>query len=179
MRIIGGQYGGRRFTPPANKWKTRPTTDYAKEALYNILQNRIDFSEVSMLDLFGGLGNHAIECISRGCEDATYVEKYGPCVKFVKDTAAQLNIEEHINIIRQDVLKFLKVPSQSYDFIFADPPYAAKFMNDLPSLILDNNWLSQEGVLVIEHDQNTDFKSHKAFTESRQYGGCHFSFFGQ
>lgn len=177
MRIVGGYLGGRRFSPPANKWKTRPTTDYAKEALYNILQHKLDFEQMKMLDLFGGLGNHSFEVISRGCADATYVEKFGACVKFVQHTAKELDIEDEILIVKSDALKFIKDCGEEYDYIFADPPYAAKFMKDIPDLIMNANILASEGLLVVEHDQSTDFAQHQRFVQVRQYGGCYFSFF--
>ncbi|MEL6276840.1 MAG: RsmD family RNA methyltransferase, partial [Bacteroidota bacterium] len=110
MRIIGGQFKGRRFHPPADKWPTRPTTDYAKEGLFNILQNRLDFSSLRVLDLFGGTGSHDYEFISRGCKDVTYVDRHGPAVAFVKKTIATLGVEDHITIFKMDVFRFLKRP---------------------------------------------------------------------
>ena len=107
MRIISGIFKGRKFTPPAKNWPTRPTTDFAKEGLFNILQNRIDFEQTVMLDLFGGTGNHCYEFISRGCSDATYVDKFPGCVRFVQKTAEALNIKEKITIKQSDVFKFL------------------------------------------------------------------------
>jgi 16S rRNA G966 N2-methylase RsmD len=99
MRVIGGELKGRKFIPPAKNWPTRPTTDYAKEGLFNILYNRIDFEEIKMLDLFGGTGSHCYEFISRGCNDCTYVDKHGPCVAFVKKMAIEFKIEDKITII--------------------------------------------------------------------------------
>src|SRR5210317_2001209 len=107
MRIISGKFKGRHFYPPADKWPTRPTTDFAKEGLFNILQNHLDFAELKVLDLFGGTGNHSYEFISRGCMDVTYVDKFGACVKFVYQTVKKLDIEDCIKIVRYDVFKFI------------------------------------------------------------------------
>ena len=178
MRIIGGKFGRRRFNPPANNWPTRPTTDYAKEALYNILQNKIDFEETKMLDLFGGTGNHCYEFLSRGSTDVTYVDSFGKCVAFVKKTANELDVKEDLTVLKSDVFRFIKSTNQQFDFIFADPPYNLKALNQLPDLILDNDLLAVDGMLVIEHDQQNSFEEHKRFVEVRKYGGCMFSFFG-
>lgn len=177
MRIIGGKFGRRRFNPPANNWPTRPTTDYAKEALYNILQNRIDFENTKMLDLFGGTGNHCYEFLSRGSEEVTYVDNYAKCAAFVKKTAKELEVEDNIKVIKSDVFRFLKNVKEQYDFILADPPYSLKTLAQLPDLIFENKILAVQGILVIEHDQQNSFEEHKRFIEVRKYGGCMFSFF--
>ena len=108
MRIISGQFKGRRFSPPASKWPTRPTTDFAKEGLFNILQNNLNFEEIKVLDLFGGTGSHSYEFISRGCRDVTYVDQFAGCVKFVKKTAEQLDIQDFIKVVNSDVFKFIE-----------------------------------------------------------------------
>lgn len=115
MRIIGGKFKGRKFYPPADNWPTRPTTDFAKEGLFNILNNRIDFQQTVMLDLFGGTGSHSYEFISRGCEDVTYVDKFGACVLFVRKTAQILDIEPFIKIYKMDVFKFIQTNQRKYD----------------------------------------------------------------
>jgi len=177
MRIISGQFKGRRFYPPADKWPTRPTTDYAKEGLFNILANRIDFEEIKVLDLFGGTGNHSYEFISRGCKNVTYVDKFGGAVTFVKKTAKELDIEDHINIFRSDVFKFITRTSQQYDYIFAGPPYGMPALDSIPNLIFEHNLLSEEGLFVLEHNPNHDFSQHPYLTEVRNYGKTLFSFF--
>ena len=177
MRIIGGKFGRRRFNPPANNWPTRPTTDYAKEALYNILQNRIDFEETKMLDLFGGTGNHCYEFVSRGSMDVTYVDSFGKCIAFVRKTAKELDVENNLTVLKSDVFRFIKSADEQYDFIFADPPYHLKTLNQLPDLILDNGLLATDGILVLEHDQQNSFEEYKRFVDVRKYGGCMFSFF--
>jgi len=177
MRIIGGKFGSRRFNPPANNWPTRPTTDYAKEALYNILQNKIDFEETKMLDLFGGTGNHCYEFLSRGSQDVTYVDKFGKCVAFVRKTAEELKVEDDLRVIKSDVFRFIKSCEEQFDFIFADPPYHLKTLSQLPDLILENDLLADEGILVVEHDNQNSFEDHSRFIDVRKYGGCMFSFF--
>lgn len=107
MRIISGKFGGRKFYPPADKWPTRPTTDISKEGLFNVLNNRLDWEEVKMLDLFGGTGNHCYEFISRGCIDATYVDQFMGCIKFVQEVSEKLNIENELRIVRSDVFRFI------------------------------------------------------------------------
>lgn len=168
-----------RFSPPADNWPTRPTTDFSKEALYNILTNRIDFSEIKFLDLFGGTGAHCYECISRGCEDATYVDKYGPAHKFVKQMVAKLKIEENITFWKMDVFKFIKLNKDQYDLIFAGPPYPLKNIPDIPVLILEKGMLKDDGLLIVEHNPNENLENISGFKESRKYGQTIFSFFKQ
>jgi len=178
MRITGGRLGGLRFSPPADNWPTRPTTDYSKEALYNILMNRIDFEEVKFLDLFGGTGSHCYECISRGCTDTTYVDKFAPAAGFVKKTAEKLKIEEYIKIWKMDVFKFIKVNKGNYNLIFAGPPYPLKNIPDIPKLIMQGSLLNKEdGILVVEHNPNEKLDDMFGFIEMRKYGQTIFSFF--
>ncbi|MDF1696467.1 MAG: RsmD family RNA methyltransferase [Saprospiraceae bacterium] len=177
MRIIGGEFKGRRFNPPAKNWPTRPTTDFSKEGLFNILQNRIDFSETKMLDLFGGTGNHCYEFISRGCEDATYVDKFGGCVAFVKKTASTLDIEDRLTIVKSDVFKFIRTVQHKYDYIFAGPPYPLPILDSIPDEIFKYELLKEEGLFVLEHNPNHDFKKHGRYIEERNYGTTIFSFF--
>lgn len=177
MRIIGGKLKGRRFEPPAANWPTRPTTDFAKEALFNILNNRIDFEAVRMLDLFGGTGSHCYEFISRGCTDATYVDKFPGCVRFVRQMAAQWGIEAYLKIYQMDVLRFITFTPEQYDYIFAGPPYALPNMEALPDKILNAGLLQPGGLLVLEHNPQHDFSKHPQLTDVRNYGQTHFSFF--
>ncbi len=177
MRIISGKFKSRKFYPPADKWPTRPTTDFAKEGLFNILSNEINFEETKMLDLFGGTGNHCYEFISRGCQDVTYVDKFGLAVKFVQQISKELGVEDHIRIIRSDVFKYLKMDPLSYDYIFAGPPYPLPNLNEIPNIIFSNTILSPEGLFVLEHNPNHDFKSHKNYLKERNYGTTIFSFF--
>lgn len=177
MRIISGEFKGRRFYPPADKWPTRPTTDFAKEGLFNILQNRIDFSEIKMLDLFGGTGNHSYEFISRGCMDVSYVDQHGPCIAFVKKMATELKVENRIHIFKEDVKKFVNSSRQNYDYIFAGPPYPLPWLDEIPDLVFTNELLKPTGTFVLEHNPNHNFTKHPNFVESRNYGTTIFSFF--
>ncbi|MBK7634918.1 MAG: RsmD family RNA methyltransferase [Saprospiraceae bacterium] len=177
MRIIGGFFKGRKFIPPAKNWPTRPTTDFAKEGLFNILNNKIDFEEVIMLDLFGGTGNHSYEFISRGCTNVTYVDKFQGCIDFVQKTAGELKIEDKIKIIRSDVFRFLQSNIRQFDYIFAGPPYPLPNLNTIPDVIFQTETLAPDGLFVMEHNPNHDFKSHNRFVEARNYGTTIFSFF--
>ncbi len=177
MRIIGGEFKGRKFYPPAKNWPTRPTTDFAKEGLFNIIQNNFDIEDLKVLDLFGGTGNHGYEFISRGCNDVTYVDKFGGCIAFVKKTAKELNIEEKISIRKSDVFKFIKSTGASYDYIFAGPPYALKTMDTIPDLIFKHKLLKEEGWFVMEHNPNHNYKSHPNYRNERNYGKTIFSIF--
>lgn len=177
MRIIGGQFKGRKFVPPAKNWPTRPTTDFAKEGLFNILNNRIDFEKTVMLDLFGGTGSHSYEFISRGCNDVTYVDKFYGCVQFVIKTVAELKIENRIKIVKSDVFSFLQSNIRSYDYIFAGPPYPLPTLNSIPDEIFRCGALAENGIFVLEHNPNHNFKKHLRYLEERNYGTTIFSFF--
>ncbi len=177
MRIIGGKFKGKRFSPPADKWPTRPTTDFAREALFNILNNNFYFDEISVLDLFGGTGSMTFEFISRGTEDLTYVEKYYPCVQYVKKTINELNAEDDVQIIRGDVFRFLEGCQKKYDIIFADPPYQLPTIDILPHSIFEQQLLKENGLFILEHGNQTPFSLHPNFSEERSYGNTFFSFF--
>ncbi len=177
MRIISGKFKGRRFFPPADNWPTRPTTDFAKEGLFNILNNHFDFEEIKVLDLFGGTGSHSYEFISRGCRDVTYVDKFPACVAFVKKTANALGVEHHLHIVRADVFRFLATCREQYDYIFAGPPYPLSNIPEIPGLIFSLNLLLPGGWFVLEHSPQHDFKGHPHFAEARHYGKTIFSIF--
>ena len=177
MRIIGGTFKGRRFHPPAKNWPTRPTTDFAKEGLFNVLNNHFYFDELRVLDLFGGTGSHSYEFISRGCDDVTYVDKFPGCVTFVKRTAQDLGIEDRIRIVRSDVFRFMERDGGQYDYIFAGPPYPLPTLNTIPDRLFENNLLAPGGWFVLEHNPNHDFTDHPHFDETRNYGKTIFSIF--
>ncbi len=177
MRIIGGEFKGRKFFPPADKWPTRPTTDFAKEALFNTLINRFNFEEIKVLDLFGGTGSHSYECISRGCLDVSYIDKFGACVDFVKKTTKVLEIEDKINIRKMDVFKYLKTSKEKFDYIFAGPPYPLPTIPQIPDLVFANSILKEDGLLIVEHDNNHIFSNHVNFSHQRNYGMAIFSYF--
>lgn len=163
---------------PSSKWKTRPTTDYAKESLFNILHHQVDYEGIEALDLFSGTGSIAYEFVSRGARAVTVVEKYGPCVQFIKQQAATFKIDAHFTFHKTDAFRFLKNCNTAYDIIFADPPYAHPQYTQIPDLIVQNKLLKKDGILIIEHDSRQNFENYSNFTELRQYGQSYFSFFG-
>lgn len=177
MRIISGKFKGRRFSPPADNWPTRPTTDFAKEGLFNILNNNIDFEETKVLDLFGGTGNHSYEFVSRGCVDVTYVDKFPGCLAFARKMAAELKVEDNIKIVQMDVFKYIEFCKEKYDYIFAGPPYGMPALDTIPDKIFEHNLLAPKGWFVLEHNPNHSFDKHPNFMEMRMYGKTYFSFF--
>lgn len=177
MRIIGGIFKGRRFSPPADHWPTRPTTDIAKEGLFNILNNLIDFEDTKVLDIFGGTGNHSYEFISRGSQQVTYVDKFGPAVAFVRQTARTLGIESQLRIIRGDAFKFIAQCPEDFDYIFAGPPYGMPELDTIPNLIFEHQLLRAAGIFVLEHNPHHRFEDHPFFWQKRSYGQTIFSFF--
>jgi 16S rRNA (guanine966-N2)-methyltransferase len=177
MRIIGGKFKGRRFNPRANNWPTRPTTDFAREGLFNILNNHFDFEAMKVLDLFGGAGGHSYEFVSRGCADVTYVDKFPACVAFVRETAQALGVEAAIKVIKADVFRFLENCREQYDYIFAGPPYALSRIDEIPDLIFQYGLLKEGGWLVLEHDPSHAYETHPRFFQRRNYGKTIFSFF--
>lgn len=177
MRIIGGKFKGRRFHPPADHWPTRPTTDYAKEALFNILNNQLDFEETKVLDLFGGTGSHSYEFVSRGCTDVTYVDKFPDAVRFVRKTSEQLDIGNCLKIFQMDVFRFISHTTEQFDYIFAGPPYGLPTIDTIPDLIFERNLLLPDGIFVLEHNPHHDFIEHPRLADVRNYGKTIFSFF--
>ena len=175
MRIISGTYGGRRLSPPKNI-TARPTTDFAKESLFNLLNNRMDFEGIDVLDLFAGTGGIGIECVSRGAREVTAVEIAHVQQNWIISCCKQLGIR-NLSVIRGDVFKFLSACRTKYDLIFADPPYALEQLPTLPDVILGQDILKEDGWLVIEHGKDTNFTSHLRHVETRTYGSVHFSFF--
>ncbi len=178
MRIISGQYGGRRFEAPRNL-QARPTTDIAKEGLFNILQNRIGFEGISALDLFSGTGSISFELLSRGAASVVGVEMGRPQQQFIQKVSQELKIGRELQLVRGDVFKYLKGSSQQFDLIFADPPYALTELPQLPDLIFEGNRLKEGGLFILEHGKENDFSLHPHFVELRKYGAVHFSFFGK
>jgi 16S rRNA (guanine(966)-N(2))-methyltransferase RsmD len=175
MRIISGTYGGRRLSPPKNI-TARPTTDFAKESLFNLLNNRMDLEGTDVLDLFAGTGGIGIECVSRGAREVTAVEIAHVQQNWIISCCKQLSIR-NLSVIRGDVFKFLSACRTKYDLIFADPPYALDRIEELPDLIMGQQLLKENGWLVIEHGKDTDFTNHPNHIETRNYGSVHFSFF--
>ena len=175
MRIISGTYGGRRLSPPKNI-TARPTTDFAKESLFNLLNNRMDFEGIDVLDLFAGTGGIGIECVSRGAREVTAVEIAHVQQNWIISCCKQLGIR-NLSVIRGDVFKFLSACRAKYDLIFADPPYALEELPELPDRILSSQLLRSGGLLVLEHGERNDFSEHPMFLEHRAYGSVNFSIF--
>lgn len=178
MRIIGGIYGGRRISPPPKMPYTRPTTDIAKEGLFNILQNNLDFDGMKTLDLFGGTGSISFELASRGVANLTIIEKDSNMYDFIKKTAGDLGLL-NINILRSDVFKFMESTACKYDFIFAGPPYALATIDELPKKIVEKKLLNPGGWFVLEHTPRNDYKKFDLYRTERNYGTTIFSIFVQ
>lgn len=176
MRIISGQLGGRKINPPAKMPYTRPTTDIAKEGLFNVLQHRIDFDDMHTLDLFGGTGSISYELASRGAAQLTIVEKDNTMFDFIKKTAESLRIT-NMKFVKMDVFKFLEHGTETYDFIFAGPPYALTTIDDLPKIIINKNKLNKNGWFVLEHTPRNDYKTFEKYSFEKNYGTTIFSFF--
>lgn len=176
MRIISGKFKGKRLMAPA-KLPVRPTTDFAKEALFNILNNSFYFDEVSLLDLFSGTGNISYEFASRGCKTITAVDANMGCIQYINKTAKEL--EFNIKTFKSDVFKFLEKTSTNADIVFADPPYDftdEQFAN-IAQLVFERNLVAAEGYLIIEHSKHTDLSNLAHFSFLKRYGGSVFSFF--
>ena len=174
MRIISGKLKGRHISPPKN-FSARPTTDFAKESLFNVLNNIIDFEQAYILDLFSGTGSISYEFISRGAGFVVAVEVNNKHASFIRDTARDLKL--NINIVQMNAFLYIKKTKQQFDVIFCDPPYQLEGINTIPELVFENNLLKQDGWLIIEHSSKINFNDHEHFFETRNYGSVHFSFF--
>ena len=175
MRIIGGKYKGRRITPPAG-FKARPTTDFAREALFNILTNRIDFESAAILDLFSGTGTMSYEFASRGTAEVHLVEKDVIHINGIRKIIRELGIE-NIKTVHIDVKAYLRTCRTKYDLVFADPPYDLQWLKEIPDMVLESGIMKNEAFFILEHPRNMSFADHKCFFEHRHYGGVNFSFF--
>ncbi len=177
MRIIAGSLKGRRLNPPTSL-PVRPTTDMARESLFNILNNYIDYEDCTVMDLFAGTGAVSIEFISRGVKEVTSIDVNAQCTDFIKDTARQFNIS-NIHVVRSDVFDLIKRAYKKFDIIFADPPYALENLPQLPDLIFEHNLLTDDGVFILEHPREYQFEEHPHFWQHRTYGKVNFTFFAQ
>ena len=175
MRIITGIYKGRHFDIPRS-FKARPTTDFAKENIFNVLTQYVDFDGAEALDLFSGTGSISLELVSRGCQTVVSVEMDRDHHRFIQECLKKLNTKVCIPI-RGDVFRFVKSCRQQYDFIFADPPYALKELPQIPDLVLKKGILKEDGIFVFEHGKDHDFSEHPNFIEHRQYGSVNFTLF--
>ncbi len=175
MRIITGKYKGRHFDIPRS-FKARPTTDFAKENIFNVLVQYVDFDGATVLDLFSGTGSISLELVSRGCSQVVSVEMDRDHHRFIQECLKKLETDICIPI-RGEAFRFLKTCKQQYDLIFADPPYALKELATLPDIIFEKQLLKDEGIFVLEHGKDHDFSKHPHFKEHRQYGSVNFSIF--
>ena len=173
MRIITGKYKGRHFDIPRT-FKARPTTDFAKENIFNVINAYVDWEETTALDLFAGTGSISLELLSRGCQQVISVEKDCDHARFISQCMEKLGTDEHI-LIKGDVFRFLKSCHQKFDLIFADPPYALPELETIPDLIFQYDLLKEDGLLVFEHGKNNDFSTHPHFIEHRSYGSVNFT----
>ncbi len=175
MRIISGKFKGKRITPPQNI-TARPTTDFAKESLFNLLNNRIELEDADVLDLFSGTGSISLECISRGAREVIAIEMAQRQADFIRKTIAQLNIS-NLRLLRTDVFRFLGSCKIQFDFIFADPPYDLPTLPTLPQIIFERGLLKEDGIFVLEHPEKYNFSEHPHFCDHRNYGSVNFTFF--
>lgn len=175
MRIITGIYKGRHFDIPRT-FKARPTTDFAKENIFNVLNGYLDFEEATALDLFSGTGSISLELLSRGCQQVVSVEADRDHHAFIRQCLKKLDTDRCI-AIRGDVFRFMKSCHQQFDLVFADPPYALQELPTIPTLVFGHNLLKPRGIFVFEHGKDHDFSADPHFVEHRSYGSVNFSIF--
>jgi len=176
MRIISGEFGGRKFNPPANMPYTRPTTDIAKEGLFNIIQHRIELEDIKTLDLFGGTGSISYELASRGAGDLTIIEKDAMMYEFIKKNMQILKVE-NCKVLRLDVFSYLSTCNEKFDFIFAGPPYALGSIDELPKIIVQRKLIADGGYFVLEHTPRNEYGKFEGYEFHRNYGTTVFTFF--
>jgi len=175
MRIISGTYKGRRISAPSNI-TARPTTDFAKEGLFNLLNNRIDFEDIDVLDLFAGTGGIGIEFVSRGCNSAISIEQNERHCAFIRKVCEDLKIK-NLSLMKTDVFRFINSCHSKFDLIFADPPYELEELKEIPDIIFKNQLLKEDGLFILEHSSKDSFVAHPNFDDHRNYGNVNFSFF--
>lgn len=176
MRIIGGYLKGKSILPPAG-YKARPTTDFAKEGLFNTLTNEFDFESVSVLDLFGGTGSISFEFASRGCPEVITVEMNAVNANFIKKSSASLGLAKVHQVVHHNVFDFIPLCSKTFDIVFADPPYALDGLEGIPDKVLEKGLVNEGGYLILEHPSEYSFVSHGSFVKEKKYGNVHFSYF--
>ena len=175
MRIVSGKYRGKLIVPPAG-FTARPTTDFAKENLFNIIAPNFDMEEVEALDLFSGTGSITYELVSRGCARVDLVELNAKHFAFIKKMVAELKMTQ-VHAVKNNAFTFLSFCTARYDLIFADPPYEIKGVEKIPDLVFERSLLKPDGWLIVEHSAGKDFSSHSRFWQHRKYGSVNFSFF--
>lgn len=176
MRIIGGKLKGRAIYPPVG-YKARPTTDFAREGLFNVLDNEYEFDGLSVLDLFGGTGAVSFEFASRGAAQVHCVEMAQTNASFIREQSVKLGLQNCVKVVRHNVFDFLGICTSKYDIVFADPPYAIDGLDTLPDAVLSRDILHQGGYFILEHPDEYSFDSHPSFVKEKKYGNVHFSFF--
>jgi 16S rRNA (guanine966-N2)-methyltransferase len=175
MRIISGKFKGRRLTAPRNL-PVRPTTNFAKESIFNVLHHRVAWEELKVLDLFCGTGNISLEFISRGVHSVLSVDSHSGCIKFIRDCCKLLEVE-NLHLLKRDALQFIQTTSANFDLIYADPPYDLKELAALPDMVLTKNILTPSGWFILEHGPKQDFSAHPHFYLHRNYGHVNFTIF--
>lgn len=176
MRVVSGTLRGRRFDPPES-FDARPTTDFAKENIFNVLCNIVDFEDIAVLDLFGGSGSISYEFASRGCKDVTCVEKSSTHQRFIARTVEAFGISGKVKVLRGDALKYIMSADRKFDIIFADPPYSMPEVDQIPDMVMSNDLLNEDGFLILEHSGAGRFNNHINFWQTRAYGKVNFTFF--
>lgn len=177
MRIVSGTLRGRRFSPPDN-FSARPTTDFAKENLFNVLNNIIDFEDIKVLDLFSGTGSISYEFASRGCKNITSIELNFKHQQFIAKTIRNLKIDNVVRSLKGDSFKYISSTKEKYDLIFADPPFDLQEAEALPQLIIEKELLNKNGIFILEHSGKDKYNEHPYFLQTRNYGKVNFTFFG-
>lgn len=175
MRIIRGKYGRRRFNVPTNI-TARPTTDFARENIFNVIENIVDIEGLKCLDLFAGTGAVSFELLSRGASSVTSVEKSATQARFIEKVKRELD-DRNLHLLRTDALRFIRDSASTFDFVFADPPYDLEGFGDIPQMVLDSKLLHPGSIFIIEHSKKYDFSSLPHFSEHRAYGSVNFSIF--
>lgn len=175
MRIIAGSLRGRRLNPPQNL-PVRPTTDMARESLFNILNNYVDYEECSVMDLFAGTGAVSFEFVSRGVREVTSIDINAQCTDYVKAECVRMGVR-NMHVVRADVFDLLKRANRKFDIVFADPPYALEGLATLPDMVFERQVLTEDGIFVLEHPRDYSFEEHPHFWQHRNYGKVNFTFF--
>lgn len=175
MRIIAGNLRGRRLNPPQNL-PVRPTTDMARESLFNILNNYVDYEDCAVMDLFAGTGAVSLEFVSRGAHEVTSIDINAQCTDFIKQSASQFGVK-NLHVVRADVFDLLKRANRKFDIVFADPPYALEGLATLPNLVFERQVLTDDGIFILEHPREFQFEEHPHFWQHRNYGKVNFTFF--
>jgi 16S rRNA (guanine966-N2)-methyltransferase len=175
VRIVGGAYRGRKIAV-SKDFDSRPTTDFAREALFNIMSNHFDYEDCNVLDLFSGTGSISFEFVSRGCREIDLVDSNIRSVQFISKVATELGMKG-IHAVKMDIFRFIPICRKKFNIIFADPPYNLKNLQEIPALVLSHQLLLPEGWFIMEHGKGNNFKNHPQFFDERHYGSVHFSFF--